>query len=302
LNALTPNANQEDWLINHADLEFTKELGSGTSGKVYKGIFQNTKVAIKVLKAKTAETIEEFKKEYHVMSIVQSPYITRFFGACLEPKICMVMEYCAKGSLFHYLNNEDTQLGWDRTLKFAIEMTIALDCLHTWSPPIFHRDVKSPNFLIHEDWHVKLCDFGLARFNTTGSRDTMGKMCGTFAYVAPEMINQTQPYTAKCDIYSLGIIFWEMAYRAVNGKYQAPFQEYSDIKMDFQVIFKASEENVRPTIPKKCHPGFATLVNRCWAKDPAQRPATPEILDFLNELEKDFRYDSAKWNGLIVAP
>lgn len=98
----------QETLNHNREIEFTKELGSGTSATVFKGLYKGnkspksiptlpgTKVAIKVLKAqqnasKTDSTIEEFKKEFHAMSAVLSPNIVQFFGACLEPRICIVM-------------------------------------------------------------------------------------------------------------------------------------------------------------------------------------------------------------------
>lgn len=85
--------NATDWLVNHSDIEFTTELGTGTSGKVFKGIFKNKhKVAIKVLKAVDSKSLKEFRKEFHVQSVLRGENIVHFYGACLEPKVCIVME------------------------------------------------------------------------------------------------------------------------------------------------------------------------------------------------------------------
>lgn len=87
------------WEINHSDLEFTKKLGSGTSGKVYKGLYKGKKVAIKVLKAEDLAVEEEFKKEFKVLSVINAPHIVQFLGACIEPKLCMVMEVSTGSTL-----------------------------------------------------------------------------------------------------------------------------------------------------------------------------------------------------------
>jgi len=66
------------------------------------------------------------------------------------------MEYCSRGTLYDFLSSKDLNFGWEQTLKYAIETTMALECLHTWNPPVFHRDVKSLNYLIDEAWHIKI--------------------------------------------------------------------------------------------------------------------------------------------------
>jgi len=303
LNALLPNDSKEsDWLIKPEDLEYSKSLGRGAFGKVFNGLHKQTKVDIQVLATPDDKSIEDFKKQFQIMSTVRSPYITQLLGVCLEPKFCAVMEHCSRGSLFHFLKTNDSNIGWEKMLKFATEATMALECLHTWDPPVFHRDIKSMNYLIDRDWHLKMTDFGLARFNTTSSRDSLKKLCGTFTYQAPEMVDQSQPYSAKCDVYSLGIVLWEMIYRVINGQYQIPYGEYPALRMDFDIIFNVAQKNLRPTIPKTCHAELATLVSSCWTKDPSQRPTATEVLKSLNELENDFRRAPAMWNGLIINP
>jgi len=154
----------EAHLIKQEELEFTKILGSGTFGTVFKGIYKSERVAIKVLNESSAAKTE-FKKEYDVMSTVRSPNLVRFIGASLKPKICLVMEYCVNGSLYHVLNDIKVDLTWELGLKFAYEMMCGLNALHSYQTPIYHRDMKSLNILVTEDWTVKLTDFGLSRFD-----------------------------------------------------------------------------------------------------------------------------------------
>jgi serine/threonine protein kinase len=85
------------------------------------------------------------------------------------------MEYCARGSLHHFLKKEQ-QLSMERAFKFAIETTAALRDLHCFNPPVFHRDMKSLNLLVTKDHRIKIIDFGLARFATKDNMDTMAKV------------------------------------------------------------------------------------------------------------------------------
>jgi len=170
--------------------------------------------------------------------------------------------------------------------------------MHTWDPPIFHRDMKSLNLLINKDWQVKICDMGLARFNTENNLQSMSKICGTYAYLAPEMF-YGRPFTAKTDVFACGVVLNEIAVRLVNGKYEVPYQELK-LKLDFQILFQVAEKNARPRIPDKCPPPWSSLVNRCWEKEPNNRPNISQLLTQLKEMQQDFIKNSAElWNSTV---
>jgi len=271
-------------LISHSTLEFTKELGSGVSGTVFKGLFSEQKVAIKVLKSQNKEpTLEEFKKEFHIMSSIQSPYIVHFFGACLEPRICIVMEYCSKGSLYDVLRDEKLEIGWKQALRWGMETCLAVDFLHSFEPTIVHRDLKSLNLLVDSSWTIKLSDFGLARFNMASNMETMGKLRGTYAYLGPELFHGST-YTTKTDVYSIGIILNELAQRVSTGKYSTPYSEYPYIKLDYQIFFHAAEKGLRPTIPASCHPVLATVIKQVLDTNPDNRPTAKNLSDLLKKV------------------
>ena len=119
----------------------------------------------------------------------------------LKPELCMVFEFCDKGSLCNVLESKE-ELPWKRMLKLSIDMCKAVNTLHSWNPPIVHRDLKSLNLLVDEYWTVKVTDFGLSRF-TQGNQSnitTLGKLRGTYAYSAPELYFG-ETYTTKADVY-----------------------------------------------------------------------------------------------------
>lgn len=224
----------DDFIINHRDLEYVMLLGSGASGDVYKGLYGGQPVAIKRLKEMApAEEVEEFKKEFEILAKVRHPNVVFFFGASTQPVLAMVMEYCARGSLFHAMKDARFDINWGRAISICQEMTAGLICLH--SHKIFHRDLKSLNLLVTQQWHIKLADFGLSRFDTKENMETMKQMRGTFAYVDPAVYNGGA-FTAASDVYSLGIIVWEIVNRVVTGKYAQPYSEYKQIQFDFQVF------------------------------------------------------------------
>eukprot|EP01114_Cavostelium_apophysatum_P014059 TRINITY_DN3544_c0_g1_i1.p1 TRINITY_DN3544_c0_g1~~TRINITY_DN3544_c0_g1_i1.p1 ORF type:complete len:1120 (+),score=330.70 TRINITY_DN3544_c0_g1_i1:85-3444(+) len=293
LQKLMEEGNDERWLLKHSDLEFTKELGAGTSGRVFKGLYKDARVAIKVLKITNKDDLEEFRKEFLVLSVISSPHIVHFFGACLEPKVCMVMEYCSRGSLLKVLKSEK-EIDWDQGIEYAVQMARGLKSLHTWQPPIVHRDMKTPNLLINEESQLKICDMGLARFNTPDTENSMKRLCGTYCYTAPEVFNG-ELFTVKADIFSCGIVLWEIAYRVVHGKYQAPYAEFTHITADFQIALYVSEHQLRNTIPdavQKEFPELAVLIRKCTEHDPAERPNAADMLLTLENIQKKMRKES----------
>eukprot|EP01111_Echinosteliopsis_oligospora_P005792 TRINITY_DN1946_c0_g1_i1.p1 TRINITY_DN1946_c0_g1~~TRINITY_DN1946_c0_g1_i1.p1 ORF type:complete len:635 (+),score=133.12 TRINITY_DN1946_c0_g1_i1:356-2260(+) len=287
-------------IIQDTDLEFTEKLGAGSSGKVYKGLYKGSEVAIKVLKSMTEQKeIDEFKKEFQIMSAIRSKYVVLFHGAVLEPKLCMVMEMCSRCSLFHVMNNEDYDIGWDKTFRFALEMTLGMEQLHKWDPPIVHRDLKSLNLLVNDKWEVKVCDFGLSRFNTGSNVDTLVKMRGTFAYCSPEVYFGEQ-FSTKSDVYSIGMVLWELVTRCITGRYERPFAEFKNLQFDFQIIIQTAKKGLRPTIPPTCPEGFVSLIKECFDHSPDKRPSCTEIYEKLLVLKEDWQANTTKWESTRI--
>jgi len=243
--------------------------------------------------------IEEFKKEFMIMSAIRSKYVVYFHGAVLEPKLCMVMENCSRGSLYHVITNEKYDIGWDKVFRFAIETTKGIDTLHNADPQIVHRDLKSLNLLVNEKWEVKVCDFGLSRFNTGSNLETLAKMRGTFAYCAPEVYFGEQ-FSTKSDVYSIGIVFWELVTRCILGHYERPYAEYKNLHFDFQIIIQTAKKGLRPTIPETTPEGWKNLIKDCFDPASAKRPTCAEILTRLDELHKEWQENLEAWEKTKV--
>jgi len=284
----------DDFIIDHRALEYLMLLGSGASGDVYKGLYRGNPVAIKRLKEMApTEEVEEFKKEFEILAKVRHPNVVFFFGASTQPVLAMVMEYCARGSLYHAMKDARFDINWGRAIGICRETTAGLMCLH--GHKIFHRDLKSLNLLVTQQWRVKLCDFGLSRFDTKENMETMKQMRGTFAYVDPAVYNGGA-FTAASDIYSLGIIVWEIVNRVVTGKYAQPYSEYKHIQFDFQIVVQASKSNLRPTIPDKCPPQFRESITALLDGDQDRRPSLEELSQTLDKIQADYDQDKEKWD------
>lgn len=294
------------WELDTNELEFKEEVGQGVSATVFKGIYRGQDVAIKVLK----ETIghkekSDFEKEFDMMKRIRSPNVVFFFGACFEPQTCIVLEWCSKGSLQSVLSSPTESLSWTDILSFAKQSCVGLAALHNWKPAIVHRDMKSQNLLISANNTVKICDFGLARQALTDGEDdskgmsTLGKLRGTYQYTAPEIYHKNK-YTPKADVFSFGVILWEMVARLMSGVYAIPFAEYKHLVFDFQVLIQVAKNNLRPTLPPHCPEHYRLVVERCWNTDPEKRPDTAELLVALEELEKDYLSHKDEWDKLVV--
>ncbi len=130
--------------------------------------------------------------------------------------------------------------------------------LHSCNPPVLHRDLKSLNLLLDESSRVKLADFGW----TKGLDNYMTGKIGTYQWMAPEVI-ASQKYSEKADVFSYGIILWEIASR------EPPFKHLSGLQVSLEVL----NNDLRPPIPKKTPEPFAKLMRKCWDREPSKRPS-----------------------------
>jgi len=288
------------FILHHAELEFTSKLGSGTSGTVYKGLYRTQPVAIKVLKTEQSnKELEEFKKEFQIMGSIQSPFLVFFFGACTQPRLCMVMELCARGSLYHVMKDNSIPFTWDLAFNIMIEMTKGMDVLHTSEPnPVVHRDFKSLNLMVNDSYHVKVGDFRLSRFITETMQATLGKLRGTFAYSAPE-IYHGELFTPKSDVFSIGMVIWEIMQRVLTEEYQQPWSEYPNLQRDFQIIIHCAKKNLRPTIPSSCPQLLADIIQDTWKPKGVDRPSCQDLLERFEVLKSDYVSNRSSWENAL---
>jgi serine/threonine protein kinase len=147
---------------------------------------------------------------------------------------------------------------------------------------------------------VKIADFGLARLNTnTMKKATLGKLRGTYSYCAPE-IYFNSPFTCKSDVFSIGIILWEMVVRVIKGRYERPYSEFEELLFDFQIIVQTARGK-RCTIPPSCPPSLKELIAQCWHEEPEQRPSSGDLIARLQQMQKEYRQNKSEWDWTILA-
>eukprot|EP01096_Ripella_sp_DP13-Kostka_P011867 TRINITY_DN4879_c0_g2_i2.p1 TRINITY_DN4879_c0_g2~~TRINITY_DN4879_c0_g2_i2.p1 ORF type:complete len:599 (+),score=237.74 TRINITY_DN4879_c0_g2_i2:394-2190(+) len=289
-----------DWSIQGNEIQILSKLGSGKSALVCMGLYKGIKVAIKVLKATIdKKELKNFNSEIDILKHANSPNVIRFYGGCLKPKICLVMELCENGSLYHLLQKKELNITWDMSLRFAIETISGIAALHSLDPPVVHRDLKTLNLLVDGDYVVKVCDFGLSRITAESSDDsTLGKLRGTYAYTAPE-VYFGEKYTEKSDVFSFSVVLWELVTRTLRKEYIRPYTEFN-YKIDFQVIIGSAKKGNRPTIDDRCPEVLSSIMKTCWGRQPADRPTAPELLQQLIQVREQYLANRDQWDSLLL--
>ncbi len=285
-----------------AELQYDEkqEIGHGAYGTVYKGSYKNSDVAVKKLINRPGKDgLDELEKEFKVLSRVRSPYIVQLMGVCLQPATCLlVMELMPKGSLYQFLL-QSPQLSLEFIYRIALRVTYGLSHLHQVG--IIHRDLKSLNILLGLNFDPKISDFGQSKIKSqSASTYTTGRVHGTLGWVAPEQFDEKQKITEKSDIYSLGMIFWEL----VIHPYKTPFFGLGQAALIGAKLNRPRDQ--QETIPKSCPAQFAQLIRSCW-QSPKKRPTADNLAKSLQQLwqtektkeEKDKLQKSNSINSLV---
>jgi serine/threonine protein kinase len=199
---------------------YSNLLGSGGFGTVYKGIFSNgTMVAVKVLRGSSGKKIDEqFMAEVGTIGRIHHFNLVKLYGFCIERNlIALVYEYMENGSLDMYLFHEKNSLGYVKLHEISIGTARGIAYLHEeCQHRIIHYDIKPGNILLDWNLNPKVADFGLAKLcNRENTHITMTGVRGTPGYAAPE-IWMPSPITHKCDVYSFGMLLFEIIGRRRN--------------------------------------------------------------------------------------
>ncbi|XP_059287453.1 serine/threonine-protein kinase STY46-like isoform X1 [Lycium ferocissimum] len=270
----TPSNGNEAWEIDNALLKYDYKIATGSTGDLYKGSFHSQEVAIKVLKALylNEDVQKDFAQEIYILRKVRHKNVVQFIGACTKhPHLCIITEFMSGGSLYDFLHKKKGFFRFPALLKVAIDLSKGMSYLHQNS--IIHRDLKTANLLMDENQVVKVADFGVARVQVQSG--VMTAETGTYRWMAPEVIGH-RPYDRKADVFSFGIVLWEL----LTGK--LPYEFLTPLQAAVAVV----QKGLRPTIPTHTHPMLVELLERCWQQDPCLRPEFSDILEILQDMAK----------------
>jgi serine/threonine protein kinase len=208
---------------------------------------------VKVMSVASTQS-SDFMREMNTMIALAdaSECVVQLFGIMVlssSQQTCLVMEMCERGSLYHVLMQDGVVMTWGLALQLSLDAAAGLKLLHARN--VVHRDVKSLNYLVTRDFRCKIADFGLARAMGSNAHTlaTVSSARGTLLYCAPEVF-QGMPYERSFDIYSFGIVLWEVVRRITSGVYARPYSDYSnELRFDFQLVIQITQNNLRPQIP-----------------------------------------------------
>ncbi|EGG22512.1 RGS domain-containing protein [Cavenderia fasciculata] len=252
--------------IHYSEVSISHWIASGASGRVYAGYWKGKEVAVKVFGHELNVYFDEaeYKREVALMTLLKHDNLVQCFGSGSYGNCYFhLTEFCSRGSLTEYLKNPNSPLDLNTQLNFALDIAHGMRYLHSMS--VIHRDLKSMNILLTENGKLKIIDFGTSRlFNKQ-----MTFMVGTQSWMAPEVFT-SKSYTEKVDVYSFGIILWEIFTR------RAPYDE----NVPFNTPFKVAKGE-RPEIPKETPSYVSNLIKKCWSHKPSHRPSFSKICAYL---------------------
>ncbi|ETL95513.1 TKL protein kinase [Phytophthora nicotianae] len=215
----------------------------------------------------------EFANEVNMMQqLGPNPSLVLLLAVCAKP-LSLVLEYLPF-SLFELINGVPDKTrrippfptSWTKRVHMMLDIARGLQFLHSFD--IIHRDLKSLNLLMTAEGRVKLADFGISRSNDQS--ELMTGCCGTFQWMAPEVLT-SQKYSLSADVYSFGIILWEICEGA------APFRDLAPAQIPIAVV----QERRRPIISPMTPLPLRDLIQRCWHHEPALRPTAAEVVHIL---------------------
>ncbi|XP_028768271.1 LEAF RUST 10 DISEASE-RESISTANCE LOCUS RECEPTOR-LIKE PROTEIN KINASE-like 1.1 [Neltuma alba] len=274
----------------------SRELGNGGFGSVYYGKLQDGReVAVKRLYDHNYRRVEQFMNEIEMLTRLHHPNLVSLYGctSCRSCELLLVYEYVPNRTVSCHLHGEPANrslLPWPVRMKIAIETATALAFLH--ASDTIHRDVKTNNILLDNNFSVKVADFGLSRLFPDDVTHVSTAPQGTPGYVDPDY-HQCYQLTSKSDVYSFGVVLIELissmpavdmsrprdeinlANLAVNKIQRSAFGELVDPCLGFE-----SDNEVRRMIVS-----VAELAFQCLQKEKELRPSMDEVLEILERIE-----------------
>ncbi|NXV20552.1 ANPRB protein, partial [Cepphus grylle] len=252
------------------------------------GHFKGNVVAIKHINKKRIELTRQVLFELKHMRDIQFNHLTRFIGACIDPpNICIVTEYCPRGSLQDVLENESINLDWMFRYSLINDIVKGMAFLHN-SIIGHHGSLKSSNCVVDSRFVLKITDYGLASFRSPCDGEDTHALYAKKLWTAPELLQKGRlptPGMQKADVYSFGIIVQEVALR--NGPFYIEGMDLSP-KEIVQKVRNSQKPFFRPSIDIGVHSEeLAVLMERCWAQEPAERPDFSQIKIFIRRFNKE---------------
>lgn len=265
------------WMIDRNAITIGKTIGHSSFGSVCEGRLNGTKVAVKTIKRMGKGGNEDdamIAKESEFNCRLRHPNIILFMGIALTPnEVCIVTELMSRGNVRDLLvpapGGRTVKLDLGLRLQWAVDTAQGMAYLHTLSPPMIHRDLKTTNLLVDRGMNVKICDFGMSRIQ---AEDKIMTAVGTVQFAAPEVLKHER-YSEKVDLFSFGTVMWELYTR------QAVFDKLPQLS-----VYQAVISGNMPGVDNDCDPTYKQVMQKCWSLKPSDRPSFQEVIEQLSEL------------------
>ncbi|CAB9505497.1 activated protein kinase catalytic subunit alpha-1 [Seminavis robusta] len=204
----------------------------------------------------------EFIEEMRYLSKLRHPCVTTIMGAVLGKDPMLVMEYMDHGSLYDLLHNETMVIEGDLLVNVLRDISQGIRFLHSATPQVIHGDLKAANILVDTKFRAKVADFGLSQKQNLGGT-------GTPFWMAPELLRGESANTAESDIYSFGMILFEVYSR------RDPYEDEDA----HEVLRLVADRQVmkRPPVPRYMPEKMKSLMTDCLDDNPEQRPSSEEV-------------------------
>ncbi|KAL5715471.1 hypothetical protein ACHQM5_017284 [Ranunculus cassubicifolius] len=272
--------------VDMTKLYVGSKFAKGAHSQLYHGIYKEQPVAVKIIRqpdddengTMLVRLEKQYNREVTLLSHLFHPNVIKLVAACKEPPVfCVITEYLAGGSLRAFLHKlEHKTLPLQKVIAVALDIARGMEYIH--SQGVIHRDLKPENIIFDEEFHLKIVDFGIACGEAYC--EALAEDSGTYRWMAPEMIKH-KPYGRKVDVYSFGLVLWEMIAGAI------PYEDMTPIQAAFAVVNK----NLRPVIPTNCPTALGDLVEQCWTLKSEKRPEFWQIVKILEEFESSLAHD-----------
>jgi serine/threonine protein kinase len=275
--------------ISFEEVKLGKCISRGGFGLVFCGTYRGRLVAVKKIRVKRDEEqaqIEQFIREITLNAVLRHPRVVEFIGVAWDALVDLsaVTELMQRGDLSTVLHNgreEGYRLTWgDHKATIALHIVEALAYLHSLSPKVVHRDLKSKNVLLSDEMEAKLSDFGISRERRDAETHMTAGM-GTSFWIAPEVL-RGQDYDEKADVFSFGVVLSELDtddypyWNAANppgGKLQ-----------EAEILQLVAEGHMRPSFSGTCPASILEVAQRCLSVRPEDRPSAAELVFVFQEL------------------
>nr|WIL59889.1 nodulation protein [Melilotus officinalis] len=281
------------------------KIGEGGFGEVYYGELRGQKTAIKKMRM---QATEEFLAELKILTRVHHCNLVHLIGYCVEGSLFLVYEYIDNGNLSQHLHNSEREpMMWSTRMQIALDVARGLEYIHEHSVPVYiHRDIKSDNILLNENFTGKIADFGFTRLtDAANSTENTLHVAGTFGYMPPE--NAYGHISRKIDVYAFGVLYELISakaavikidkteFKSLEIKTNESIDEYKSLVALFdEVIDQTGDpiEGLRKLVDPRLGDNYsidsisekAQLAKACINRDPKQRPRMRSVVVSLMKL------------------